>query len=524
MEHFKTFLICLCICLILLFNNVFAQNYKFWGNLEQGHYKAGFKIVNEYDYSRSWYPNFNVFENVTQNEKGRPIKIYIWYPSEDINNSEPMLFERYMFFMADDYAVGLDKNRKIEMEDLKKLNLLRTISEEKISGLLNSGTKAYNNAIPSEKKFPVLVFGQGLYYESPVTHFILCEYLASHGYIVITSPLVGTYSRQVNLDLIDFETQIRDMEFLVGYGSSLSYADKYKMGVIGYDLGGLSALILQNKNNNVDVFVSLDNGIIMEHNLVLLRQSPYYKPDMLRVPVIHFTRKKEDHDLMGTVENLTVFEQSKFSDIYLLRFKRLQHVAVTSYSVFGLEKPVPMYWGNLSKNAMATYEIICRYILHFLNGYLKEEQKSFEFLNDNLEDHIPGELNVSIWRKKGIKKLPDEGEFLNVIFEEGIKKAVTMFKNVKKKYPNYVIFKEQAINLLGYILMYKTGEIKKAIEIFKLVVEAYPNSANAYDSLGEAYMKNGDNENAIKNYRKSLELNPKNTNAKEILEKLEKIK
>jgi Flp pilus assembly protein TadD len=59
-----------------------------------------------------------------------------------------------------------------------------------------------------------------------------------------------------------------------------------------------------------------------------------------------------------------------------------------------------------------------------------------------------------------------------------------------------------------------------AIEILKLNVEAYPESWNTYDSLAEAYMKNGDKEEAIKHYRKSLELNPKNENARITLEKL----
>jgi len=63
-------------------------------------------------------------------------------------------------------------------------------------------------------------------------------------------------------------------------------------------------------------------------------------------------------------------------------------------------------------------------------------------------------------------------------------------------------------------------KVKEAIEIFKLNVEAYPQSSNVYDSLGEAYMVNGDKELAIKNYSKSVELNPKNTAAVEALKKL----
>ena len=49
----------------------------------------------------------------------------------------------------------------------------------------------------------------------------------------------------------------------------------------------------------------------------------------------------------------------------------------------------------------------------------------------------------------------------------------------------------------------------------------FPKGFNTYDSLGEAYMENGDKSLAIQNYKKSLELNPKNTHAVEKLKKLE---
>jgi Flp pilus assembly protein TadD len=65
------------------------------------------------------------------------------------------------------------------------------------------------------------------------------------------------------------------------------------------------------------------------------------------------------------------------------------------------------------------------------------------------------------------------------------------------------------------------GYNSEAIEVFKLNAEAFPQSFNAYDSLGEVYMKIGDTKNATNNYKKSLELNPDNNNAENILEKLE---
>ena len=59
-----------------------------------------------------------------------------------------------------------------------------------------------------------------------------------------------------------------------------------------------------------------------------------------------------------------------------------------------------------------------------------------------------------------------------------------------------------------------------AILVFRKNVELHPDSWNAYDSLGEAYMKNGDKELAVKNYRKSVELNPANENGLVALKKL----
>jgi tetratricopeptide (TPR) repeat protein len=77
------------------------------------------------------------------------------------------------------------------------------------------------------------------------------------------------------------------------------------------------------------------------------------------------------------------------------------------------------------------------------------------------------------------------------------------------------------LNNLGYSLL-RGGKPKDAIEIFKLNVEAYPKGSNTYDSLAEAYMAVNERELAIQNYKKSIELNPSNTNAIEIVKRLEK--
>jgi len=107
-------------------------------------------------------------------------------------------------------------------------------------------------------------------------------------------------------------------------------------------------------------------------------------------------------------------------------------------------------------------------------------------------------------------------DLYSTLMEQGIEAAVKQYEEIKKK---GIQITEYEMNDLGYQLL-GLNKLKEAIEIFKLNVKAYPQSFNAYDSLGEAYMINGDKELAIKNYEKSLELNPRNTNAVQMIKKI----
>jgi tetratricopeptide (TPR) repeat protein len=77
---------------------------------------------------------------------------------------------------------------------------------------------------------------------------------------------------------------------------------------------------------------------------------------------------------------------------------------------------------------------------------------------------------------------------------------------------------EPELNRLGYHFLSR-GIASSAIDVFRLNVLAFPQSANVYDSLGEAYLASGDTLSAVANYRKSLELDPDNANAVEVLER-----
>jgi tetratricopeptide (TPR) repeat protein len=114
---------------------------------------------------------------------------------------------------------------------------------------------------------------------------------------------------------------------------------------------------------------------------------------------------------------------------------------------------------------------------------------------------------------------PSMKAFRAELAKRGFDHALATARELEKKDPQFRLA-ELELNEWGYALLQQERR-RQAIEIFKLAVSLYPKSSNTYDSLAEAYQINGDKELAIKNYKRTLELNPKNANAVEHLKGLE---
>jgi dienelactone hydrolase len=114
----------------------------------------------------------------------------------------------------------------------------------------------------------------------------------------------------------------------------------------------------------------------------------------------------------------------------------------------------------------------------------------------------PGRAPVT--RKAG--EMSAESRFLELTDEPGgAGKAVSFFNDERKRDPKSAIIREVMVNRIGYELL-QEGDTKGAIEIFKANVAAHPDSPNAYDSLGDAYLADGQRELARENAKKTLEL------------------
>ena len=108
-------------------------------------------------------------------------------------------------------------------------------------------------------------------------------------------------------------------------------------------------------------------------------------------------------------------------------------------------------------------------------------------------------------------------EIINIVLNKGLEDAKLKYKN--RPFKTDVL--EFLLNKKGYERL-SQEKYDEAINIFTMNCIANPNSFNAFDSLAEAYMNKGDKVSAIKNYEKSLQLDPTNRNAEDMIKKLKK--
>ncbi len=108
-----------------------------------------------------------------------------------------------------------------------------------------------------------------------------------------------------------------------------------------------------------------------------------------------------------------------------------------------------------------------------------------------------------------------EQDFIQLINKRGAENALEFFVKLQKTYPDSIPFQRETINHLAWELVLKDS-LTEAIKLFELNILAYPDHYDPWDSYAEVILlrgEKGDIDLAIRNFDKSLELNPENSNA-----------
>lgn len=349
-----------------------------------GRYGVGIRIVEQYDRSRS-------FPSETTTSNHRPIQTIIWYPAK--KGGKPLIYDDYVNLIGavDDFSRPASERRKLAKADIE--GKTEGKSNPQIARARAQNTWAVPDAPSEPGKFPVVIYAPSISGDS-FQNSDLCEYLASHGYLVIASPSLGTERRNLSLTLADIETQATDIRFLITYAGSLQQSDSSKVAVVGYSVGGLSSVFAAARDKRITALVELDGSFRYFNSLV--RKAEYVTPDQVAIPMIYLAHRplpdsienqiKYKADLSGSLIN-----DMSAADLYLFNINALDHrdfsswfIRIRDAATFGDYSPAEVY---------GAYGWMARYVLEFLNAYTNSDAKAKKFLSARPESNgVPRHL------------------------------------------------------------------------------------------------------------------------------------
>ena len=378
----NTYFISLVFLFILSLNTVKSQQFHQWGGLETGPFAVGYTVVQRVDRSRIFGARTDQPTTSALDGQPRPIQVNIWYPAQKTDTSERMNYEGYVEWIG---AIGKSTPLNEETKKAGKDEFIRYFThsgspKEKINRLMAMETAVIKNGIREKGPFPLILFAPGVG-DSPVMHTIICEYLASHGYIVASVPSMGWLQREMELTASCIETQTRDLEYALAFMREYPFVDIHRIGTVGFSLGSCAALILAMRNTDIDVVVSLDGSIGFNDRIALVKESPFYNPDDVRIPFLHF-------NIMGNKRNDLAILNSLHSSLRaIVGIKGIGHMNFTSIGM--IAAVLPGFLRSIEPNAKIGYETICLYTLRFLNAYCMAEKKDLRFLQT-----VPHDCNL----------------------------------------------------------------------------------------------------------------------------------
>lgn len=343
--------------IILLFSSVCFAQIEIMDGFELGDFGVGFENERIIDYSRSYGKDY------------RSVQLFLWYPTQD-RAQKTIQYEHYfgcndpsgMWSASDLMHERIDS---LILKEVRKLNEVNNLPVE-LSKYKMLKTIAQKEAPVMKGQFPLLLFAPGGNTSNQL-HSVICEYLASHGYIVASFPSLGnTDSQKWPFDQVGLNLQIDDMSLIINYlKRNMSQVDIDKTGLIAWSVGGVSQGIYSMKNSNIDLFISLDSGLGRVYGVNMLKQSPYFNYANFQIPYLHLTG---DQPEMYTVERSSEFYDSIPS---VQKHSRViegfahQHFA-SQLGIIPALASQPM-----DKKIIDTYQRMCQLALVFSNMHLK---------------------------------------------------------------------------------------------------------------------------------------------------------
>jgi len=475
-----------------------SSSYCFSQEKVNSPYHVGFKIYKTYDESRQYVTNNDTIS--------RPLLIHFWYPSDENVKEGSYHFKNYIDLIS--FRENFNNPAsEVDGHSFNFINAYAGFAKQNL-GIDTSITTQNILDCPvvaqygvdiakSPKKFPLIIYAPSNS-KSSVQNHMICEYLASFGFMVISVGSAGSESINRSNDQKSILAQVVDMEYILNYFED-SLKIKYAgLGLMGFSSGGLATTIFQMKNEKVKAVFSMD-GSQEYGSYITLFNTEGFNLNKTNAPYCL---------LINNYENFSIYpfyNSVVSSDKYLFQMPYLDHNGFVSYWRF--------FDLCSAKNSVSKFCISSDYIssaaLTFFNAYLKPK-------------HVSNSISeLSFQNNEYIKPIASDNSMItrlgNLILSDGIDKAMDFINSNQETFIN----KESEINILSK--MFRDSYADEAIQLLLFNTKMHPNSWQAHFELGFTYKLNKELSLAKENLLKAQQLNPENTETIKLLNELNEL-
>lgn len=463
-------------------------------DLEKGHHDVGFKDYKTYDASREYILNSDTM--------ARPLLIHFWYPADGNANKESLSFRDYINLIAiredfDKPAAEID-GHSFNFVDAyagfakHRLGLDTNITTQQILGC--PVIARYGIPIAKSKQnFPLIIYAPSNS-KSSVQNHVICEYLASHGYLVLSVGSAGENSIKRENHEKSILAQVEDMEYMLTYFEDSLKIEYSNLGLMDFSSGGPANAIFQMKHNTVNAVFSMDGSQEYGYYMSLFNMDDF---DLEKTNVPHCL-------LVNNFESFSIypyFNSITSEDKYLIRMPYLDHNGFVSFWNFfnscSSESSVNNYCDS--------YDFVCSIALLFFDEYLQRVSSSNMKLNFQTNEYAQ------------LKTIDNTlvMQLCNSILANGLDKAMVFLNQNQEVFKS----KENQINILGK--MFIDNDINTAIQLLTFNTTHHPDSWKANFDLGFAYKENGDLALSKQALLKAQQLNPENGDITKMLDEID---
>jgi len=466
---------------------------------QAGPHAVGLRVIQQYDYSRLLEPPVDAFGKAGNAAPGRPIQMLVWYPARR-GGGAPMLAADYQ------QASLSDADFNLPVAETSKQRAGWMTGPQKAQ--YGAPTLAVRDAAAAAGRFPVVIYAPSFAAQAH-ENIDLCEYLASHGYVVLASRSLGARSVMMTDDVDGVEAQAADIAFLANYAQTLPQADIGNVAAAGFSWGGMANVFAAARSSRIKALVSLDGSI--RYHPKVWGAAGYVQAARTAVPMLYLGARAPSAEVMERRDMLgkSYLNTMTYSDVYVATLPPMTHPDFSAWHVRFADDAA---FGDYARaDVQGAYRSGALYVRRFLDAYLKQDTDALAWLKQSPARHGIGPQVMSMTLTPARHELFGEGDFLRAFAKAGFQDAQSIHAGMVARSPDFKL-SPLSMNTLGYQLL-RVKNARGAVELFKLATFLEPTYANAFDSEGEAYEALGDTRSAIAAYEKAVAADPNQRNA-----------